>query len=79
MGVLVESLDIEVRIWSHEVEDIVLVAVCPVFPAFVPALYEDLVKAMLGCEVDIAANLLVVCRVAAVRGCILVISLAELN
>ena len=42
MGVLVESLDVEVRIWSHEVEDIVLVAVCPVFPTFVPSLYENL-------------------------------------
>ena len=65
--VLVECIDIEIRIWSHEIEDIVLVAVSPVLPAFVPALYEDLVEAMLGSEVDIAANLLVVCRVASVR------------
>ena len=59
--ILVESLDVEVRIWSHEIEDIVLVAVCPVFPAFVPALYEHLVETMLSSEVNIAANLLVVC------------------
>ena len=79
MSILVECVDIEVRIWSHEVEDIVLVAVCPVFPSFVPSLHENLVKAVLCSEVDIAANLLVVCRVTAVRGCACIVCLAELN
>ena len=79
VSILVESCDIEVRIWGHEIEHIVLVAVRPVFPTFVLSLYEYLVEAVLCSEVDIAANLLVVCRVAAVRSCVLIVSLAELN
>ena len=37
VGIFIESLEVEVRIWGHEVEDIVLLAAEPVFPAFVPS------------------------------------------
>ena len=78
MRILVESLDVEVRIWSHEIEDIVLVAVSPVFPSFVPSFHKHLVEAVLCSEVHIAAYLLVVCRVGAVRSCACIVCNAEL-
>ena len=61
MSIFVQSLDVEIRIWGDKVEDIVLAAVCPVFPAFIPALYEHLAEAMLSSEIDVSAYLLVVC------------------
>ena len=70
VSVLVESIDVKVRVRGNKVKDIVLVAVCPVFPAFVPAFHKHLVEAVLSCEVDVTADLLVVCRVEAVRGCL---------
>ena len=51
MCIFIESLDIKVRIWGHEVEDIVLVAVRPVLPADIPTFHEDLVEAVLCGEV----------------------------
>ena len=67
MRILVQSLDVEIRIRSHEIEDVILVAVCPVFPADIPALYQNLVKAMFGSEVDVAAHIGIVRRMPAVR------------
>ena len=60
MSILVQSLDVEIRIRGHEIEDVILVAVCPVFPADIPALHKNLVKAMLGGEVDIAAHIFII-------------------
>ena len=60
MRILVQSLDVKIRIRSYEIEDIILVAVCPVFPADIPAFYQDLVKAMLGGEVDLAAHIFII-------------------
>ena len=67
MSILVKCLDIEIRIRCHEIEDIILIAVRPVFPADIPALYQNLVKAMFGSEVDIAAHIRIVRRMPAVR------------
>ena len=67
MSILVQSLDVEIRIRSHEIEDIILVAVRPIFPADIPALDQHLVKAMFGSEVDIAAHIRIVRRMPAVR------------
>ena len=39
VGILVEHLDVEVGIGRHEVEDIALPHIGPVFPADVPSLY----------------------------------------
>ena len=59
VGILVERLDVEVWIRSEEVEHIVLAVARPVFPTFVPSLYEHLREAVGGREVDILAHLLV--------------------
>ena len=77
MCIFVESFDVEVRIWSHEIEDIVLAAVCPVFPAFVPSLDKHLAEAVLCGEIDIAANFLVICRVHSVRLALRIVRLSE--
>ena len=67
MSILVKCLDVEIRIRGHEIEDVILVAVRPVFPADIPALDQHLVKAMLGSEVDVAAHIGIVRRMLAVR------------
>ena len=59
--VVVKGLQVEVRIWGDEIEDVILGVAEPIFPALVPALDEDLVEAVLGGEVDVATHLLVVC------------------
>ena len=56
VGVVVESLDVEVGVRSHEVEHIFLFFANPVFPADVPAFDEKLVEAVVGGEVDVAAH-----------------------
>ena len=61
MSILVEHLDIEVWIWSNEVEYIALPHVSPVFPAYIPSLYKHLVKTILRSKVDITLYLLIVC------------------
>ena len=66
VSIVVESLDIEVRIRCDEIEDIVLPVVGPVFPTNVPALNEHLGQAVGGGEVDVLAHLGVVGAVAAV-------------
>ena len=76
--VLVEGGDVEVRIWGEEVEDVVLVAVGPVFPAYVPAFHEDGVESVLGGEVYVFAYVLVVGGVPSVRLGGGVVGLAEL-
>ena len=67
MSILVQRLDVEIRIRGHEIEDVILVAVRPIFPADIPALDQHLVKAMLGSEVDVAAHIRIVRRMLAVR------------
>ena len=42
MSIVVESLDVEVGIWCLEIEDVVLTVSEPVFPTYVPTLYENL-------------------------------------
>ena len=66
VGIVVEHLDIEVGVGCHEVEDVALPHVGPVFPAYVPTLYEHFLQAVLGSEVDIALHLLIVGGMASV-------------
>ena len=61
---LVEILDVEVGIGRDEVEDVPLPTVGPVLPADVPALDQYFVESVLGCEVDVAAHVGRVGRVA---------------
>ena len=67
VGIVVQHLDVKVRIGRHEVEDIALPAVGPVFPANVPSLYKHLLQPVFRCEVNITLHLLVVGGMTAVR------------
>ena len=55
-GVVAEGVDVEVGVCLVEEELPVLAECCPVFPAFVPALDEYAVDAVVGCEVDVALD-----------------------
>ena len=79
VGILVQSLDVEVWIWGHEVEDIVLVAVRPVLPADIPAFHKDLVEAVLRGEVNVPADILIVGTVGSVRLAAAVVCHSEMN
>ena len=66
MGIVVQGLDVKVWVWCLEVEDIIFLVACPVFPADVPSLDKNLVETI-GCrKVYIASDLSVVGAVCAV-------------
>ena len=67
MGIGIESIDVEIRIRGHEIEDIVLAAVGPVLPADVPAFDQDCIKTVLRSEVDVLSDIVVVGAVPSVR------------
>ena len=77
VSIVVEHLDIEVWIWSHEVEDIELLMTEPVFPTFVPAFYQYFLQTVLGSKVDIALYFLVGCTMSTVRLALAVIGYTE--
>ena len=79
MSVFVKHLYVEVWIRSDEIKDEVLRVSNPVFPADVPAFYEELVKAMLGSEVDISFIVFIVGRVLSVWFHLRIVSLAKPN
>ena len=79
VSIVIERLDVEVRIWGHEIEHVVLVTIGPIFPAFVPAFDEHLVESVSRSEVYIAANVLVISTVAAVRTGMGVVALSEVH
>ena len=60
MGIVIESLDVEIGIGCLEVEHIVLRLAEPVFPANVPTLNQHLVETMLGGKVDVTTHIVVV-------------------
>ena len=67
VGIVIQSLDVEIRVRCHEIEHIVLVTVSPILPADIPALHKHLVETVPGREVNVLADILVVGRVPAVR------------
>jgi len=79
VGIVVESLDVEVGIRGEEVEDVFLHVACPVFPSDVPALDEHGVETVVGGEVDVSAHVGVVGRVASRGRGLAVIGHSELD
>ncbi len=73
VGIVVECLEVEVGVRCDEVEDIFLLLAEPVFPAYVPALDEQLVEAVVGSEVYVAAHIGIVGAVMSVRLCLAVV------
>ena len=62
----IEPFEVEVRIRSHKVKDIILGIVKPILPTYIPAFYEDLVKPMLGSKVNIATYFLIISSMGAI-------------
>ena len=79
MGIVIESLDVKIRIRCHEIEDILLVAADPFFPSFVPTFHKHLVEAVLRSEINIAADILICGSMLSVRGHLAVIGHTQLN
>ena len=67
MGILVEGLDVEVGIRGHEIKHIIFLLAEPVFPSDVPSLDEELVHTVGGGEIYIAAHILIVSPMSAMR------------
>ena len=78
MCVLVKGRQVKVRIRGDKVKDKVFLVTEPVFPAFVPTLNQNGVKAVLGGKVYVTADVLVVGAVVAVRLGLAVIRYAKL-
>ena len=70
VGIFIEPVKVEVGVRGLEVEDIVLGLAEPVFPSDVPSFHQDLVETVLCGEVDIPADILVVCSVKSVGLCL---------
>ena len=66
MGIVIEHLDVEVGIGGHEVKNVALPHIGPVFPSNVPTLNEHLLQSILGCKVDVSLHFLVVGSVTSV-------------
>ena len=65
MRILIECLDVEIRIWSQEIEYLFLHIATPVFPTDVPSFYQDCIETM-GCsKVDVTAHIGIVGRMLA--------------
>ena len=79
MSILVQCIDVEVRIGRHEIEYIILAVAEPVLPADVPALDEQLVEAVLGCEVDVFADIRIVGGMQPVRFGLGIVHAVELD
>ena len=77
MGIVVEGLDVEIRIWRNEIEDIVFIAVRPVFPAFIPSFHENLVETVLCGKINISSDIGIVCGMSPVRGAPGIVCLSE--
>ena len=60
MGIVVERLDVEIRIRCDKIEDVALPHICPVLPSYIPAFHQNLIETVLSSEVDIAAHFLIV-------------------
>ena len=69
MRIIVKSLDIEVRIRCHEIEDIILGIAEPVLPADIPSLDKQLVEAVRCSEIDVAAHIVIIRAVPSARLC----------
>ena len=79
LGIVVDTLYIEVGIGCNEVIDIVFLIAEPVFPSDIPALNEHTIEAVLGGEIDIAEDILGGGAVVAVGRYLAVVGLADLH
>ena len=59
LGIVIQHLHIKVRIRSHKVEYIIFGVAEPVFPTFVPAFHQYLVKTILGSKVNVTFHIFI--------------------
>ena len=78
LGIITDFLKIEIRVWSHEIEDIVFKMTEPVLPAFVPALNENRVESIIRSKVNVFLHILCSSPVMAMRFDLRIISHSEL-
>ena len=78
LGIVSQLGHIEVRVGGHEVEYEVLELAEPVFPALVPALYQDSLDVVGRCEIDVSLDVLGIGGMGAVGCGLCVVSNAEL-
>lgn len=79
LGVVTDFFQIEIRIWRHEIEDIVLKVAEPVFPTHVPAFDKHRIEAVFRSEVNVFLHVLSGGSVMTVRLDFRIIGHAELN
>ena len=79
LGVVTDFFQIEIRIWRHEIEDIVLQVTEPVFPALVPSFDKHGVEAVFRGEVNVFLHVFSGGAVMTVRLDLRIISHSELN
>ena len=79
MCILVQSLDVEIGIWSNEVEHVAFPHIRPVFPSDVPTFNEHLVESVVGSEVDISLHLFRIGGMTAVWFGLGVVDIVELH
>ena len=79
LGIVVDTLHIEVGIGGNEVIDIVFLIAEPVFPSDIPALNEHTIEAVLGGEIDVSEYILGGGAVVTVGRYLAVVGLADLH
>ena len=79
LGIVVDTLYIEVGIGGNKVIDIVFLIAEPVFPSYIPSLYEHAIEAVLGGEINIAEDILGGSTVVAVGLYLAVVGLTDLH
>ena len=77
--ILIQRLNVKIRIRCNKVKDIVLGLAKPILPTYVPTLYKNLIKAVLCSKVDKTTNASVVCRVLWTLLNLCIVSYTELN
>ena len=79
VSIVIEILNVEIRIRSLEIEHIVFAMTKPVFPTNVPALDKHLREAILGSEIDIFLYILCIGRMLTMRLYLGIISLTKFD
>ena len=77
--VIIEHFHVEIRIGRYEIKYIIFRFAEPIFPAFVPAFYQDLVKSVLGGKINVFFHVLVVRSMATVGLGLGIVCLAQLD
>ena len=76
--IVIQSLDIKVRIRRNKIENIVFPAVSPVLPTYIPSFNENLLESISGCKVNVFLYVFCVRGMPSIRFCLAPINLIKL-